>query len=276
MFVHEDMPKAARTRRRVRLGAALPAAALALAVIGGTWLLAGASGAGEQMPLFTKSDVYFELNDSDGDLGIHARIDGDGWQRLAIDDPGKARILDVEVKGRLRAQGLTELFTESAEPSFDELAPKAFFARFPEGDYAITGTTIDGKKLRGTAALSHVMPAAPGNIRVSGHPAPTDCDEGPVPSAARPVVITWDPVTKSHAKLGKSGAVKVVKYELVVAREEPTSLVLGVDLPPDTKSFVVPAGFIAMDDGDGFKFEIVVREASGNQTVFESCFKVKG
>ncbi len=37
----------------------------------------------------------------------------------------------------------------------------------------------------------------------------------------------------------------------------------------------VPASFIAMDDGDGFKFEIVVREASGNQTVFESCFKVK-
>ncbi len=269
------MPKAARTRRRVHFRAARPAAVLALAVIGGTWLLAGASGAGEQMPLFTKSDVFFELNDSDGDLGIHARIDGTGWQRLAIDDPGKARVLDVVVRGRLRAQGLTELFTESAEPSFDELKPTDFFARFPQGAYAISGTTIDGKELRGTATLSHVMPAAPGNIRVSGHPAPTDCDEGPVPSATRPVVITWDPVTKSHPKLGKSGAVKVVKYEMVVEREEPTSLVLGVDLPPDAKSFTVPAGFIAMDDGDGFKFEIVVREASGNQTVIVSCFKVK-
>ena len=50
---------------------------------------------------------------------------------------------------------------------------------------------------------------------------------------------------------------------------------LSVDLPPSANSFEVPSRFIAMDDGNSFKFETVVREASGNQTVFESCFKVK-
>ena len=262
-------------RPRRRFAAVLPAAALAIAVTGGAYAQTQGSGDSKEMPSFSKSDVFFELNHTDGDLGIHARIDGDGWHRLAINDPGKNRVLDIEVKGRLKMQGLTELFTESAEPSFDELPPKQFFSRFPEGIYTISGTTIEDGEMRGTATLSHVMPAPPGNIRVSGNAAPTDCDEGPVPLAGKPVVITWNPVTMSHPKIGKAGSVKVVKYQVIVEREEPTSLTLAVDLPPSAKSYAVPAGFIAMDVGGGFKFEIVVREASGNQTVFESCFKVK-
>ncbi len=248
---------------------------VAVAVSSGAYATAALSAGTEEVPSYSKSDVFFELNHTDGDLGIHARVDGDGWHRLTIDGPGEGRLLDVEVKGRLKMQGLTELFTESAEPSFDELPPKEFFGRFPEGEYALLGTTIDGKKLSGKAMLSHIMPAPPSDLKVSGQSFPTDCDEGPIPMASMPVMITWDPVTKSHPKIGKAGPVKVVKYELVVEREEPTKLVLSVDLPPTAKSFEVPASFISMDDGDGFKFEIVVREASGNQTVFESCFKVK-
>ncbi len=253
----------------------LPAVLLSVAMTGGAYAKEATPGEGEEMASYSKSKVYFELNHTDGDLGIRIRVDGDGWHRLAIEGPGKSRMLDVEVKGRLKMQGLTELLTESAEPSFDELPPKDFFARFPEGDYALLGTTIEGQKLRGKARLTHVMPAPPGNIRVSGHAMPMDCDDGPIPVAAKPVVITWDPVTKSHPKIGKAGAVKVVNYELIVVRENPTSLVLSVDLPSSTKSFEVPSSFIASDDGDGFKFEIVVREASGNETLFESCFKVK-
>ncbi len=274
MLVYEEISITARRHAR-RSVAALPAAVLAIAVTAAASAQTARAGDADERPSFSKSDIFFELNHTDGDLGIHARIDGDGWVRLAIDDPAKVRVLDIEVNGRLKMQGLTELFTESAEPSFDELAPKDFFRRFPEGNYAISGTTIAGRAMQGTAMLSHVMPAPPGNIRVSGQSLPMDCDDGPVPAAGMPVVVTWDPVTGSHPKLGKAGAVKVVNYELVVAREEPTSLVLKVDLPPTARSFEVPPGFIAMDSGDGFKFEIVVREASGNQTVFESCFKVK-
>ena len=250
-----------------RIRVAIPVAALVAILAGGA--------CAEEAPSFSKSGVFFELNHSDGDLGIHAKIDGDGWRGLALDDPAGKRVLDIEVKGNLALQGLTELFTESAEPSFDELKPKDFFARFPEGTYAISATTIEGQTMKGSATLSHVMPAPPGNIRISGLSAPLDCDEDPVPVAAKPVVITWDPVTRSHPEIGKSGTVKVTKYQMVIEREEPTSLVMSLDLPPAAKSFRVPAGLIDMDSGDGFKFEIVVREASGNQTVFESCFKVK-
>ena len=144
---------------------------------------------------------------------------------------------------------------------------------------ATKGARADPVK-RGDLLVDHIKSskvhaATPGNIRVSGHAAPMDCNEGPVPVAAKPVVITWDPVTRSHPEIGKSGTVKVTKYQMVIEREEPTSLVMSLDLPPAAKSFRVPAGLIAMDSGDGFKFEIVVRESSGNQTVFESCFKVQ-
>ena len=249
-------------------------AIVAAGIAGGGYAIAASSTGDAAKPSYSKSEVFFELNHTDGDLGIHARVDGDGWRRLFIDGPDGCRMLDVQVKGRLKMQGLTELFTESAEPTFDELPPKEFFSRFPEGEYVFLGTTIDGKKLSGKAMLSHVMPAPPSNLKVSGHTFPKDCDEGPIPMASKPVMITWDSVTKSHPKIGKAGTVKVVKYEMVVEREEPTKLVLNVDLPPTAKSFQVPASFVSMDDGSGFKFEIVVREESGNQTVFESCFKV--
>ena len=49
-------------------------------------------------------------------------------------------------------------------------------------------------------------------------------------------------------------------YEFIVEREEPTKLVFSVELPPSARSFEVPGSFLALDEGAGFKFEIVVRE----------------
>ena len=34
---------------------------------------------GEEIP-FADADLFFELNNTDGDLGIHALIDGEGWK----------------------------------------------------------------------------------------------------------------------------------------------------------------------------------------------------
>ena len=48
---------------------------------------------------------------------------------------------------------------------------------------------------------------------------------------------------------------------------------MSVDLPPSVTELEVPAGFIAL--GDELKFEILVREASGNQTAEESCFEIE-
>jgi len=74
-------------------------------------------------------------------------------------------------------------------------------------------------------------------------------------------------------EIGKTGEeIEVVKYQVVVEREEPILLVFSVDLPPGVTEVEIPSGFIAL--GDEFKFEILVREASGNQTAVESCFEV--
>lgn len=82
---------------------------------------------------FSEAEIFFELNDTDGDLGIHASIDGGPYSKLTVEDPRERTILTVGAQGRLATQGLTQLFLESAEPSFDELAPEAFFRRFPGG-----------------------------------------------------------------------------------------------------------------------------------------------
>jgi len=92
----------------------------------------------EEIP-FDEAFLYIELNDTDGDLGIHGKIDGDAWKVMEIEDPWGRRMMKVRASGRLKRQGLTELFFESAEPCFifdeddcpDPLDTDKFFKRFP-------------------------------------------------------------------------------------------------------------------------------------------------
>lgn len=249
----------------------------AAAILAGASAFAGGNSngnngdGGEETP-FDEARLFFELNDTDGDLGIHSLIDGDAWKRLQIDDPNDVRMLDVFVLGRLRRQGLTEVFFESAEPPFDELAPAAFFKRFPEGVYDFSGITLEGQELDSEVTLSHILAAPPENIRISDVPSAENCDADPLPSVNAPVTISWDAVTQSHPEIGKSGSVEVEHYQLVLEREEPTLLVFSVELPPDLTEFTIPDNFIAL--GDAFKFEIIVKATNGNQTAVESCFEI--
>ena len=226
---------------------------------------------------FEEANIYFELNDTDGDLGIHALIDGDPWKRLEIEDPRERKMLNIFVQGRLRRQGLTELFFESAEPTFDELSPERFFRRFPEGEYEIEGTTLDGEELESEVFLSHVMPAPADNIYVNGTPAAEDCDAPLLleNDAGEPVLIRWDKVTTSHPEIGKTDPdIDIVGTQFVVEYEDDdeNTFVYSVDRPGDATSFEVPVDFLVLSDE--FKFEILVREASGNQTAVESCFVI--
>lgn len=221
---------------------------------------------------FSVSNVFFELNNTDGDLGIHSLIDGEPWKRLKMIDPKERVILDIELKGRLRKHGLTELFFESAEPPFDELDPEDFFRRFPEGEYEIEGLTLDGVEMEGTAEVTHVMPAQPPNLTVSGIPAAEDCDLE-LPTVGKPIVIDWDPVTESHPDLGRMAPIEIVAYQVVVQREEPTPLKYTIDLAPNVTRQRIPGDLLR--SGDEIKYEVLVREASGNQTATESCFEVE-
>lgn len=219
---------------------------------------------------FTEADLFLELNDTDGDLGIHASLDGAPWTDLQIEGPGDRALLQVLSRGQLRTQGLTQLFFESAEPSFDELAPEDFFNRFPEGRYEIEGRLQDGRAIASIARLSHILAAPPENVTVSRLPAAENCDAPFLPVVFAPVIIDWDPVTRSHPEIGKSGPVKISRYQLFVERE---GVKLSLDLPPGVTEFEVPRGLTNL--GGEFKFEIIGRTTEKNNTAIESCFIVR-
>ena len=234
---------------------------------------------------FSESEIFFELNNSDGDLGIHALIDGDAWKKLEIEDPKERKMLNIRVNGRLKKQGLTQLSFESAEPTFDELLPEDFFRRFRKGIYEIEGETLEGDELESETELTHVMPA-PAEPTVNGETFAVQCDPGEpgfdAPVVSGPVTITWPAVTMSHPDPLGGGAgvqppvpVEIRNYEVVVETDlevngEELTTKFSVILPPGETSMTIPAEFLALSDE--FKYEILAREESFNQTAVESCF----
>ncbi len=231
---------------------------------------------------FDEAELFFELNNTDGDLGIHSLIDGDGWKKLQITESGGKLLLNVRVLGNLRKQGVTEFFFESAEPIFAELDPADFFDRFPEDDYLITGTTLEGEMLESEVELTHIMPAPP-QATVNGDPMTLICDEDDpdflgITEVSAPVTIGWAEVDTSHAELGSpqsSMDIEIHNYQVVVEVEfevdgEEFAAEMSVILPPNVFSMTIPEAFIVL--GDEFKYEILVREESFNQTASESCF----
>jgi len=230
-----------------------------------------ASGAAAQAE-FDEAELFFELNDTDGDLGLHSLIDGDDWRRLRIEDPMGRTLFDLSARGRLRKHGLTELSFESAEPTFDEVPADVIFGRFPAGTYTIRGITLDGPKLESEVELSHVLPAPAGNVEISGVPAPESCDAA-LPAVASPIVIDWDAVVSSHPTLGEAGAISIESYEVVIELRG-TDFEAGALLPSSETSFAVSDEFLALGEGT-VKFEILARDENGNRTAIESCFTLE-
>ena len=208
-----------------------------------------------QIP-FDEAKIRFEVNSTDGDAGIQVFLDGEAWESVTIVSPDRRRILDVTAKGSLRPLGLTELFFESEEPSFDELPLEELLEMFPAGEYQFLGKTVEGEKLVGTATLTHNIPAGP--IIVAPR-------EGAVLSP-KDVAIVWEPATRPRG-------IEIVGYQVIVEREEPTLLVFSVDLPARARSVTVPREFL--EPGTEYKFEVLAIEASGNQTITESFFETR-
>ncbi|MBF8300294.1 MAG: hypothetical protein HW394_664 [Acidobacteria bacterium] len=218
---------------------------------------------------FAVAELFFELNDTDGDLGIHASIDGGTWTSLEVDGPYDRQLLAIVSKGRLRSQGLTQLAFESAEPTFEELDPATFFRRFPEGVYEIEALAQGGGTFQSEVQLSHVL-AAPATATVSGLPAAESCDAVDLPEVAAPVVIDWDPVTESHPEIGKAGPVTISRYQFFVQQGDTK---LSLDLPSTVTEFEIPTSITAA--GGVFKFEVIARSSTGNNTAVESCFRMQ-
>jgi hypothetical protein len=117
-------------------------------------LPASTAGAKARTMPFADARLNIELNATDGDAGLQVFLDGEPWRAVSLYNPAGRKLMEITAKGPLKNYGLTELFSESSEPSFDVFPFEQFKQLFPEGVYTFRGKTIDGKQLLSTARLS--------------------------------------------------------------------------------------------------------------------------
>jgi hypothetical protein len=209
---------------------------------------------------FGQTKIIIEVNATAGDAGIQVSVDATGWNRLQVFDPNGQKIVDITGNSSVGQQGITELFFESAEPSFAEQSLNELFARFPEGNYKFVGTTVDGKKLTGTATFKHNIPAGPVIVAPVG---------GTPLNPNAPVAIDWQPVQDPFP--GTTLAVTIVGYQVIVERVKPLPLrVFSVNVGATVTQVTVSPEFI--EPNTEYIFEVLAIDASGNQTISEGSF----
>jgi hypothetical protein len=173
---------------------------------------------------------------------------------MTISMPNGRTLLDIDARGRLKGWGLTELFSETNEPPFDEVPLEEFEQRFPEGRYTFVGTTIEGDTLVGKARLSHDIPDGPEIT------APADG----ATVAPTNVVARW-------VGPPEPPGIDIVGYRVIVTREDPLR-VYSVDLRPSFNRVPIPSEFL--ESGTEYELEIQAIEESGNQTFTTIMFLV--
>jgi hypothetical protein len=188
------------------------------------------------------------------------KVDGEPWRRLILAAPDCRRLLDARVKGRLGQRiGLTELFSESAEPGFDEIPRSEFLDLFPEGIYKFFGQTLDGDWLVGVPTLTHDIPGGPEILSPE--------EESAVDPGAD-LLIEWAPVADP------SPPESVIElYEVVVEKDEEDERlrVYSVQMLATDTTIRVPAEFL--EPGKEYKVEIVAQETGGNRATAEVAFE---
>jgi hypothetical protein len=243
-----------------RLGAAVfvvASAALvatAIAASGGNGANGRQGSASQANPLrYAESDIYIETNATDGDAGMQLRLDAEDWRWFKLRDPRGRLLIDVEARGRLRSYGLTELFFEAAEPSFEESPFRVFRQRFPEGRYSFRGRTVEGRGLASSNRFTHTVPAGP-RITAPADGARVD---------ANGFIATWEPVTRPRG-------VDIVRYIVVVTQGNRD---VSMDLPGSATSASIPGEFLT--PGTVTELEVLARERSGNQTITAVEFRTQ-
>ena len=66
---------------------------------------------GQHAQRFSQGELFFELNDTDGDLGIHSSIDGGPWTDLVVEGPD----VTVRVGGNETGRTGTEIVSEDSD-----------------------------------------------------------------------------------------------------------------------------------------------------------------
>lgn len=222
------------------------------------------TGAGDTIAL-KEAKLIIEHNSTDKDTGFQGFLDSEGWERIDVTGPG-GKVLAFEGQGKLGKLGLTELFFETVEPENAERPIKDVLTVLPEGNYIFEGSTIDDKKTKGTAKLTHNIPVGPKLVKPA---------KGAT-VATKDLVMDWESVTKTI----NGQPVKIVAYQIIIETdEEATRNVIGkpgllsIHLPASTTSLTVPNEFL--QPGTKYLWEVLAIEESGNQTISSSEFTTK-
>jgi hypothetical protein len=221
-------------------------------------IAAASSGEGAEpvaKPLrLADATMIVEVNETDGDAGLQVFLDGEPWKSMRVTSPSGRTLVAVKTKGRLTRYGLTELFSESSEPPFDRFPLSRFKKLFPEGRYTFAGRTIEGRRLVGSARLSHAIPDGP-----------------EITSPAADATVPRDGLVAGWKPVAERGGIDITGYRVIVEREDPLR-VFNADLPASVTSVTVPREYL--EPGTDYKVEVQAIEASGNQTLTEVEFRV--
>jgi hypothetical protein len=214
---------------------------------------------GEELEL-DEAEVFIEWNSTDGDFGIQMFWDGDGWDRMKLENTEGKTVMQLRVRDNLQDQGLTEGFFESVEPDPDELSMEEFLERFPAGTYEYEGRTLEGQELEGETEFTHVIPVPPTNLW------PADDDEI---DAGLPLVVSFDAVTADI----EGNPLEPELYEVVVEIEDDElgrvfTMILAGDVA--SPSVTVPPEFL--HPGLEYKLEVIVQEESHNRSITETVW----
>jgi len=222
---------------------------------------------------FKAVSIIFETTEDD--IELQAFVDGNAWKTLKIETPKGRKIFDLRTQRKLGRQGLSELHFASEPDHFPEeaLAPsdeanevvKAFFRKFPAGDYEVEGRTVDGNELEGEATFTHVLPALPEIVN------PVSMTDEPPLVDPFNLVIEWNPVT---TRFIGDGPVEIIEYQIILDQVEPQRTNPWIDgsarrglinVPGNVTRLTVPPEYLL--PGTLYDFEVLAIEASGNTTI---------
>jgi hypothetical protein len=217
------------------------------------------------------AEIRIEVNDTDGDAGLQLFADGEPWSQMKVTGPGGKLVYSVSNKGGLKKLGSTEFFTESNEPNYLDVPLPEILSFMPEGEYEFEGMTIDKKKIVGTGELTHNLPCGPELIF------PMDGDELVL---AAPLVIEWMPVTNKIDTSSLTGEceldtdIDIIRYELIIeiVDSDPEQKLTVIIPAGPTPSYEISPDFVIPGAEAEYKFEVIAREESGNQTITEGNF----
>jgi hypothetical protein len=212
-------------------------------------LLLAFQGIGHADDPFESVRVYLEqtMEDQDIELEFDAIGGNAGLAALKVSAPDGRTLIDFSIPGS--KLGMRHFTLESPEP---KKAEGKLQAEFAEGIYKFTGTSLDGRTLRGEATLTHKFPDPTTLV----HPRP---DEKNVPVTG--LQVRWKPVADA------AGIAFVLE-------QERTGREIKAELSAAATTFTVPDGFLT--PATEYKLAIGTVSRQGNKSFSEISFTTAG